>query len=413
MKRDLNDRFLKTLKPPSEDVGRIEVSDTGRPGLRFRLSSSGRASWVFEKRVKGGAKRKHTFGAWPEPITLAMARSMALEIEAEAVRGIDRVAIAKADKLAEEAAKSSQLTVRKVLATYDKLHLSNLRRGSERLRQLEQALVAKLDDPIGSLLKGDLQTPIDEILTAGRRVYANRIRAALMAFTRWAWERGHIEIDIGASLPRAAKEAERERVPSINEVRQIWTATFEMGPIWGPFLRLLILTAQRRGEVLGLEWSEIEFERKRIVKPGAKNKNGKEHVTHLSEPALAELERLRSELGAAGKPVSGYIFTTTGRTPISGVSKAKARLDRLLGDDVAPWRLHDLRTSFSTAMAEAGVPESVADRVLNHSAVGSAPSAVARVYNKAEMLPQRAAALDRWADAVVQQAGKLVHLNVK
>ena len=413
MKRDLNDRFLKTLKPPSEDVGRIEVSDTGRPGLRFRLSSSGRASWVFEKRVKGGAKRKHTFGAWPEPITLAMARSMALEIEAEAVRGIDRVAIAKADKLAEEAAKSSQLTVRKVLATYDKLHLSNLRRGSERLRQLEQALVAKLDDPIGSLLKGDLQTPIDEKLTAGRRVYANRIRAALMAFTRWAWERGHIEIDIGASLPRAAKEAERERVPSINEVRQIWTATFEMGPIWGPFLRLLILTAQRRGEVLGLEWSEIEFERKRIVKPGAKNKNGKEHVTHLSEPALAELERLRSELGAAGKPVSGYIFTTTGRTPISGVSKAKARLDRLLGDDVAPWRLHDLRTSFSTAMAEAGVPESVADRVLNHSAVGSAPSAVARVYNKAEMLPQRAAALDRWADAVVQQAGKLVHLNVK
>ena len=105
MKRDLNDRFLKTLNPPSEDVGRIEVSDTGRPGLRFRLSSSGRASWVFEKRVKGGAKRKHTFGAWPEPITLAMARSMALEIEAEAVRGIDRVAIAKADKLAEEAAK--------------------------------------------------------------------------------------------------------------------------------------------------------------------------------------------------------------------------------------------------------------------------------------------------------------------
>ena len=405
MKRDLNDRFLRSLQPPSEGVERLEVSDTKRLGLRLRMSSSGRASWVYEKRVKGGAKRKHTFGTWPEPISLSLARSMALELEAEAALGIDRVAIAKAETLAAETTKSKLLSVSDVLNSYDTLHLKNLRRGAERRRQLDQALTDRLDDPIGTLTKADLQKPIDEKLLAGRMVSSNRIRAALMAFSRWAWERGHIENDIGASLPRAVREVERERVPSIIEVREIWQATFEMSPTWGPFIRLLLLTAQRRSEVLGLDWSEIDLERAQITKPGAKTKNGKEHITHLSVPALAELTELKAALVDAGKPIKGLVFTTTGTTPISGVSKAKACLDKLLGDKVDPWRLHDLRTSFSTAMAESGVSESVADRVLNHSAVGSAPSAVARVYNRAEMLPQRARALDRWAEFILSNNG--------
>lgn len=410
MKRDLTDRFLRSLSAP--EAGRIEISDTKRPGLRFRLSASGRATWVFEKRVKGGQKRKHTFGAWPEPTSLSTARAMALEIEAEAIRGVDRVTIAQADKLAAEIARSKELSVSEVLDTYDALHLSTLRRGKERRNQLNQSLSLHLDSPVGELTKSDLQRPIDEKLTAGRTVFANRIRAALMAFTRWAWERGHIATDIGASLPKAAKEIERDRVPTIEEVRQIWSASFEMGDVWGPFLRLLLLTAQRRSEVLGLEWSEIDFERGRITKPGSKTKNGKAHVTHLSVPAIDELVALKAKLSVEDKLVQGLIFTTTGRTPISGVSKAKVRLDALLGDDVAPWRLHDLRTSFSTAMAESGVPESVADRVLNHSAVGSAPSAVARVYNKAEMLPQRADALNRWAEIVTGERGTVMKLGI-
>jgi hypothetical protein len=83
MKRDLTDRYLKSLKPPAS--GRLEVSDTKRVGLRFRLSASGRATWMFEKRVKGGPKRKHTLGVWPEPTSLSQARAIALEIEAEAL----------------------------------------------------------------------------------------------------------------------------------------------------------------------------------------------------------------------------------------------------------------------------------------------------------------------------------------
>lgn len=406
MKIELTDRYLRALKAPNS--GRLEVSDTKRAGLRFRLSSTGSAVWMYEKRVKSGPKRKHTLGAWPEPVSLSQARAIALEIEAEAARGTDRVALADAERLAREMASSSALTVRQVLELYDSLHLSALRRGSERKRQIEQSLADVLDRPMGQLRRVDLQGAIDAKASAGRGVYANRIRSALMAFTGWATGRDHMEVDVGLRLTKPTKEISRERAPSCAEVREIWNATFYLGLLWGPALRLLILTLQRRQEVFGLAWSEVDFAAATITKSGSDTKNGREHVTHLSEPALAELSALKAKI--IGEP-KGLIFTTTGTTPVSGISKVKTRLDQILGDEFEPWRLHDLRTAFATAMVERGIPENVADRVLNHSAVGSAPSAVARVYNRAVMLEQRANALNKWAEIVTGEGAKVVRIG--
>jgi integrase len=401
VKRELTDRYLRTLSAP--DAGRLEVSDTKRTGLRFRLSATGRATWVFEKRVKGGTKRKHTLGTWPA-VTLSEARKVALEIEAESSQGVDRVAIAEQRHLEEEAAKVARLTVREVLRNYNELHLSQLRGGAERLRQIEQSFESRMDLPISNLETKHLQVAIDAKLTAGRAVFANRIRSALRAFTAWAWQRGYLEEDIGLRVGKAAKEQARERVPSLTEVRAIYNACDNMGALWGPLFKLLLLTGQRRGEIVKLRWEEVDLPNRRIVKPGSETKNGKPHITHLSKTVLNLLERLEGER-------SGWVFTTTGDTPVSGVSKAKARLDKLLGTDVAPWRLHDLRTAFATALAEAGEPENVVDRILNHSAVGSAPSAVARVYNRGELLVQRARALDTWAGMVTCTEAQVVQLH--
>jgi integrase len=83
-----------------------------------------------------------------------------------------------------------------------------------------------------------------------------------------------------------------------------------------------------------------------------------------------------------------FVFTTTGTSPVSGLSKLKTRLDNQPGPEFEHWRFHDLRSAFATAMAEAGEPETIVDRVLNHAASGSAPSAVARVYNQSAQLPR-------------------------
>ena len=217
MKVELTDRLLRNLKPP--EVGRIEVSDTKRPGLRFRLTSRGKATWMFEKRVKGGPKRKHTLGAWPEPISLAEARSQSLIIEAEAAQGIDRVADREAARLGEEAAEAKRVSVREVIDAYDRLYLVTLRTRDERLRQLKKFLSPHMEGSVTELTRADLQKVVDAKSASGRKVYANRIRAALKAFTKWAWMRGYIPEDFGAGLARATKETARERVLSPQEMR--------------------------------------------------------------------------------------------------------------------------------------------------------------------------------------------------
>lgn len=396
MKVELTDRYLIGLEPPVS--GRVEFSDVKRRGLRFRLSASGSGTWMYEKRVKGGQKRKHTLGPWPT-ISLSEARAVALEIEAEAVRGFDRVAEMKAQRLKNEISKATQLTVQQVLDTYSELHLSALKTGFERKHQIEISFPGHLAKPISDLTRRDLQEAIDAKAKAGRRVSANRVRAALLAFTNWAWERGYIDNQIGASIARPTKEHARDRVLSLQEVRIIFEKTHDLCDLWGPALRLMLLTGQRRGEILKLRWDEIQVDKARFIKSGQATKNSKPHVTHLSPPALSEVLALDGER-------AGYLFTTTGTTPNSGVSKVKKRFDMILGREFKPWRFHDFRTAMATALSEAGESETVVDRILNHSASGSAPSAVARVYNQSKQLPQRAAALDRWAALVTGTPGK-------
>jgi len=403
MKIELTDRYLRNLKAPAS--GRLEISDTKRKGLRFRLSSSGQGVWMYEKRIKGGKKRKHTFGSWPN-VSLATARSKSLELELEANQGVDSVADAEEQRLTDEAAKASLTTVSALLDIYEQLHLSNLRTGDERKRQLTQALGKHLNKSISDLTRNDLQEAIDNKTKLGYKIYANRIRAALVAFAGWAWVRGYTSENIGAGIARATKESSRERVLTIPEIREIWTTSNKLGALWGPLVRLLLLTAQRRGEIVNLRWAEVDLKKAQIIKPGSQTKNSKPHTTHLSAPALAELKAVYDNGNS-----DGYVFTTTGITPVSGVSKVKKRLDNHLSENFENWRFHDIRTGMATAMAEAGESEAIVDRILNHSASGSAPSAVARVYNQAEQLPQRALALDKWAEIITGETAKIMTLH--
>jgi len=404
MKRDLTDRYLRSLQPDPKD--RIEVSDIRCAGLRFRLTPNGHASWVYEKRIKGGKKRKFTFGTWPKPVSLSAARTMAFEIQAEAARGYDRVEGARLETEAKKLEAATNVTCREVLDAYVKIHLSTIKTGKERERQLVGALGELLDVPFKKLSRSDLQAAVDRKAESGARPYANRIRAALLAFANWAFVRGYTDEPIGAGVAKATKEKVRERVPTIAEVRDIWAASYHLGDVWGPFFRLLVLTGQRRGEIARLRWQEVNLEDKLIIKPGSETKNGKPHKTHLSHAAVEELEQMRDASGAGD-----FVFSFDGKRPVANPSHAKARLDKLLGEDFEPWRIHDVRTALATALSEAGETESVVDRILNHVASGSAPSAVARVYNQAEMLPQRARALERWADIVTGKETGVVKLH--
>ena len=189
-----------------------------------------------------------------------------------------------------------------------------------------------------------------------------------------------------------------------------------MGHLWGPYIRLCILTGQRsRSDVLQMQWDWIDFSRNRYEIPNPKN--GRPHIVHLSDPAIGELQRLKKHQASQ---TSAFVFTNTGKRAASGVSKAKLRLDHFVQQHwtklghkspFQPWGLHDLRRSQATVLAEAGFDEGVVDRIQNHVASGSRASAVAAVYNKAQKLTERAAALDNWAAMVTGRPTNIIQLR--
>lgn len=385
----LTDRAVAALQPQEK---RYDVSDALRVGLRVRVAPTGIKTWVFEKRIRGESKlRSHTLGRFPA-ISLSEAREKALTLEKEAIEGVDRKSEAK-----------NLQTVRAILDRYDEMHLAQLRTGKQRRKQLEVAFGTRLDDPLNKVERRHLQEFIDKVAGKGTKVLANRYKAAISAFTAFAWKRGYIDHNIGAGLAKApGKEKPRDRLLTLNEVRAIYDAAALLSPLWTPIIRLLILTAQRRGDIVGLRHSEIDMDRQRIDLPGARTKNGKAHIVHLSEPAL--------EIVNGVTPKNDLMFTTTGTTPVSGFSKVKVEIDKLLPEDLEPWTFHDFRTAFATIMAEGGADEGVVDRILNHSASASAASAVARVYNLSAQLDKRAIVLDRWAELVTKRTAKVVSI---
>lgn len=406
MRVKFTDKLLRSIEPPA--TGRTVLTDTDRAGLRFRVTASGARSFLFEKKVKGGRRIAITIGTYPE-LSLAAARAEALRIELEAQAGVDRIKVAEQEKAAREAAEAQAKTVGEMLDLYVAQHVRvNLKAGrprEERERQLRASLAPLAKVRIGDITRADLQKVVDAKAAEGKHVMANRLRAAICAFTAWCAQRDYIAADPGARVQKAAKEKPRTRAPSIDEVREIWTATFDMGPIWGPMIRLLILTGQRRSEIAEMQWAWVNEAQRRLEIPDTKN--GRPHIVHLAEPALTELRAIHDEQAKAGLG-SRFAFTTTRYTAVSGTSKAIERLRAQINaarkaagqPDMPHWTLHDLRRSMATALAGAGFSEGVVDRIQNHVAVGSRPSQVSAVYQTHDLLDERARALDFWANAV-------------
>ena len=164
----------------------------------------------------------------------------------------------------------------------------------------------------------------------GAPIQANRLVAALRRFFGWAVERGLLDASPIASLKPPSAEAHRDRVLSDEELRAIWLAADEMGYPFGRAVQLMILTGQRRSEVLEAEWREFDLERGLWSIPRERAKNGSGHVVPLIASVIELIEGL-PKVGASPR----LLFTTNGTSPFSGVSKAMERLSSLIQKHLA------------------------------------------------------------------------------
>jgi integrase len=225
-----------------------------------------------------------------------------------------------------------------------------------------------------------------EIETGSGRVSRNRVRSSLSAFFVHCVKEGLLDLNPVAGTAKADEGRSRDRVLSDAELTAIWQALG--ADQFSDIVRLLTLTAQRREEIGGLRWSEVDFERGLIVLPPDRTKNRREHAVPLSPQARAIIER---------QPRGREFVFGHGAGGFSGWSRCKERLDQRV--KLPAWRLHDLRRTAATVMADRlGVLPHIIEAVLNH--VSGHRAGVAGVYNRAKYAAEMREALQRWADHI-------------
>jgi integrase len=375
----LTDSKVMAFKPPAK--GQQEHPDAKVTGLRLRVGAGGTKTWIFRART-GGRTINKKLGTYPG-MNLTDARTAAAKLVAAIARGgsteaVERTFGAVAEHWIKKVAKPKN----------DSWRLQE--------RRLEMhVLPLWRDRKIVDIRRADVRDLLDGLEGA---VLPNRVLTLVKTIFRFAQNSEWIDFSPAEGIRKPQIELERDRVLTMAEVARVWKAAELLGYPFGPYVRLLTLTAQRRTEVAGMRWADVDLEAASWIIPAADTKGQRLHFVPLSAAAVDILSTL-PRLGV-------HVFTTDGRTHMTNYAKLKARLDAFVAatrGPVAAWRLHDLRRSASTHMVRLGVPELVVARVLNHAAKGI----TARVYALHAYGPEKRHALDTWADEIERATSTL------
>jgi integrase len=400
-KVDLTEYLAEFLKegqvPPADPGKRIIRWDKVQAGLGLRVTDKGNATFVVMRRVAGGKLVNHAIGQ-ASFMDVEEAREEAREVlrtlragktprEIEEEEKARRRAVAEEARRAEEERTKNAFSV--VAEAFIAEHLPRLRHGRAGEAAVRNELIrAWSDRPAGAIDRSDVVKLIRDVLrrrgaSAARKVFAQASRVFSWALgndlggIRYNPATGLKIGDIIGDIP------ERDRTLSDRELRIVWRAAGMMGYPFGTVYQLLILTGLRLNELAKARWDEIEDGL--LTVPAERMKGHLVHVVPLCPMAFEYLDAVPRFTGP-------FIFTTTGGArPVSGFSKARARLGREIGDTVAPFVVHDFRRTVRSGLARIGIEEHVAERVLAHIEGG-----VKRTYNRYAYLDEKRDALMRW-----------------
>jgi integrase len=427
----LTQMSVEKFKPKAH---RVEVADGLLPGLYLVVQPSGAKSWAVRYRHEG-RPRKFTIGAFPA-LGVGAARQAAQAALRAVQGGADPAQRKQAAKLdAKHRVISGTASVveaaRLYLERYQQPRNRDWREVSRLLGLVPAGRDADRNDlaafvvrrgspldrwrkkPAGEIAKRDVLACLDAIVSQGAPVGANRTLQAVRRFFGWLVEREIVTDNPTAGIRAPSPEEARDRVLNDAELAAVWRAA-ERLPWFAGVVRLLVLTGQRRDEVARMTWPEVDVAGRLWTIPASRAKNNVAHLVPLSDAAVAILEslpRVHSE--------AGFVFTTNGKTPISGFSKAKAELDKLAlaelrkgNPNATPpgWRLHDIRRSVATGLARLGTPVHVTEKLLNH--VSGTFAGVTGIYQRHDYLEERRNAMRLWGAYIMRLASGKAPANV-
>lgn len=354
----LTDNILRSLGAPKE---RFDLPDEGSKGLVARIAATGAITWAFRYRFQGKRKRfaigvYRQKGSKEVQIPLAKARREAMELAAMVARGIDpknpepigddapETFEELADRWLEERASANRS------AREQGYHVRNLPKGWKALEPR-------------AITRGHVKDLRAKLARARGNPMANRMISTVSSVLTFAEDFEWIPRNPCHGLKKL-REDPRKRPLEFDEIRELWQACEAHDVAASRAIRLLLLTGQRRDEILHAHNDEIEDGWLHL--PGSRTKNKKPHRVFLTDTALELLEDL---------PETGYLFPhrRDPARPQVDIKTSKATIVRKAG--IPDWQVRDLRTTFATQGIRVGIPPLSISLCLNHTFQSSAGAA--------------------------------------
>ena len=416
MTRDrLSEEIIRQLQPPARGnrvtyfAGATIQGAKAPRGFGVRVTAAGVRAFILNYRLRG-LEYRYTIGAWPDWSALKAVRE-ARNLRQRVDRG--------ENPLDDRASSSGAATVASVLDDFIVRYVRNrnqpLRSADEyesAFNRLVKPRIGKLD--IYEVRRSHVIKMLDEIEDANGPVMADRTLAYVRkAFNWYATRDDQFNVPVVRGMGRVKpKERARTRVLSDEEIRSIWPVLEEAGT-YGSLVKMLLVTAQRHGEVARMSHGEIDADGIWTI-PAERYKTKRPNFVPLSKAALELIKRQQKYDDCQ------YVFPTTAKTPYSRSGKSKAKLDRAVfaamqaqakrGAKVEPipnWTLHDLRRTAKTLMVRVGVRPNISERVLGHVIAG-----VEGTYDRHSYADEKHDALEKLA-AMIERILKPFPSNVE
>lgn len=408
MAKRFTDSQLKGLKP--QNKRKILYEDGGK-GFGIRVEPSGRKSFFLEYRFGKGKERRNrvlTIGQFPI-ISLTKARSIASHSLDQIEQGDDPAT----QKIIKKTADRNALTVNDLVEEYlDKW--AKVKKKERSWKEDERLLRKDIIPVMGrkkakDIRRRDIALLLDEIVDRGAAITANRVLAVTRKMFNFAVGRDIIDASPCVQIPAPSKENRRERNLSEDEVSIFWNKLDDckMSKEIKLALKLLLITAQRKSEVIEAEWNEFNFKDKWWTIPKTKTKNKKSHRVPLPPIGVEVLNEMKKITGEYKFVFASPIGMTkrnpnrrVGMSPILGASVDHALRDNLIDDPdsgrknifhLDHFTPHDLRRTATSMMSKSGIPRLTLKKILNHS-----DGEVTAVYDQYEYDKEKKKALEKW-----------------
>jgi integrase len=353
MRLRLTDSLMKRLPTPKS--GNKITYDDAVKGFGARITAAGDRAFVLNYRRKlDGRERRITIGSYPDWSTTA-AR--------EEAKRLKRLVDGGADPVGEQDDNRAAPTVADMCARFERDFLPRNRPSTQRVyrQQIHTDILPALGKTkVAAVSHADVDG-FHQRLSARAPRHANHTIAVLSRMfnlaIRWGWRP-----DNPCKGVERNQENKRHRYLTGAEISRLSAALADLHDQGAAnAVRLLLLTGARRGELLAAKWSDVDLEAGVWVKPGATTKQKTEHRVPLSAAAVQVLTEMRAQ---AADDVE-WIFPARGGGHRPHINEAWIRLRKAA--KLPGTRLHDLRHTFASTLASAGLSLPVIGSLLGHS----------------------------------------------